>query len=55
MPERLLVTLPSPRLEGLLEKIRVARPDLKISFIRHEVYPTDAFFQRDKVILDGII
>ncbi|PCG97111.1 D-isomer specific 2-hydroxyacid dehydrogenase, NAD-binding [Penicillium occitanis (nom. inval.)] len=55
MPEHLLVTLPSPRLEDLLEKIRVARPDLKISFIRHEVYPTDAFFQRDMVIPDGDI
>lgn len=55
MLELLLVALPSPRLEGLLEKIRVARPDLKISFIRHEVYPTDAFFQYDMVIPDGII
>lgn len=55
MLEHLLVTLPSPRLEGLLEKIRVARPDLKISFIRREVYPTDAFFQRDMVIPDGVI
>lgn len=55
MSEHLLVTLPSPRIEGLLEKIRLARPGLKISFIRHEVYPTDAFFQRDMNIPDGII
>lgn len=53
MTEHLLVTLPIPIPEPILQRIQAAFPDLKVTYIRHEVKPTEAFFKQDMYIPPG--
>jgi hypothetical protein len=53
MVEHLLLTLPIPKPEPLLQRIQAALPDLKITYLRHEVNPTEAFFKHDMYIPPG--
>ncbi|KAL6854625.1 hypothetical protein J3F83DRAFT_718676 [Trichoderma novae-zelandiae] len=47
MGEHLLMTLPLPKPEPLLKALEGAFPDLKITYVRHEVKPAEAFFKQD--------
>jgi hypothetical protein len=53
MTEHLLLTLPIPKPEALLQRIQAALPNLKITYLRHEVKPTEAFFKHDMYIPPG--
>ncbi|TFA97630.1 D-2-hydroxyacid dehydrogenase [Trichoderma ghanense] len=47
MGEHLLMTLPFPKPEPLIEALHGAFPDMKITYVRHEVKPAEAFFKQD--------
>jgi hypothetical protein len=54
MTEHILLTLPIPKPEKLLQQIKTALPDLKITYVRQEVKPTEAFFKQDMYIPPGV-
>jgi hypothetical protein len=51
--EHLLLTLPIPKPDQLLQRLQTALPDLKITYLRHEVTPTEAFYKQDMYIPPG--
>jgi hypothetical protein len=54
MAEHLLIILPFPKPEFLLQRIHKARPDLRIDYLRHEVKPSEAFFKHDMYVPPGM-
>ena len=55
MGEHLLLTLPFPKPEPLLKALPEAFPDMKITYVRHEVTPAEAFFKQDVDVPPGIV
>ncbi|PTB67181.1 hypothetical protein BBK36DRAFT_1117129 [Trichoderma citrinoviride] len=55
MGEHLLLTLPFPKPEPLLKALHEAFPDMKITYVRHEVTPAEAFFKQDVDVPPGIL
>ncbi|KAL7788202.1 hypothetical protein V8C37DRAFT_418491 [Trichoderma ceciliae] len=55
MAGHLLITLPFPKPEPLLRRLQGAFPDLKITYLRHEVEPTEAFVKQDMYIPPEIL
>ena len=53
MTEHLLLTLPIPKPEAILQQIQSAFPDFRITYLRHEVNPTEAFFKNEMYIPRG--
>lgn len=47
------MTLPFPKPEPLLKAFQGAFPDLKVTFLRHEVKPAEAFVKQDMYIPPG--
>ena len=54
MMEHLLLTLPIPEPKSLLQRIQIALPDLKITYLRHDVAPPEAFYKQDMYIPPGM-
>ncbi|QYT02846.1 hypothetical protein H0G86_009830 [Trichoderma simmonsii] len=55
MAGHLLMTLPFPKPEPLLKAFQGAFPDLKVTFLRHEVKPAEAFVKQDMYIPPEIL
>ncbi|KAL7946680.1 hypothetical protein V8C42DRAFT_343621 [Trichoderma barbatum] len=55
MAGHLLLTLPLPKPEPLLKALQGAFPDLKITYLRHEVKPAEAFIKQDMDIPPEIL
>ncbi|UKZ79238.1 hypothetical protein TrVFT333_006988 [Trichoderma virens FT-333] len=55
MAGHLLMTLPFPKPEPLLKALEGAFPSLKITYLRHEVKPVEAFFKHDMHIPPEIL
>ncbi|KAL7929043.1 hypothetical protein V8C35DRAFT_316481 [Trichoderma chlorosporum] len=55
MAGHLLMTLPFPKPEPLLNAFQAAFPNLKISFVRHEVKAAEAFFKQDMYVPPEIL
>ena len=54
MMEHLLLTLPIPEPKPLLQRIQIALPNLKITYLRHEVAPPEPFYKQDMYIPPGM-
>lgn len=53
MSDHLLLTLPIPRPEFLLKRLQDAHPNLKITYLRHNVKPAEAFYKHEMEIDPG--